>query len=246
MSAKKMNKKIPVLIIAGILLVAVVLWFAGNRVGTAVELPENAQTAAPSASAEAGQTGSEILLQDALLVREIGSHTGPYWEDGSDEQVTDVLKMTVTNVTEEPIQYALIAMELPEGTATFSVTALPAGATAVLLETGRMPYDKSIDYGSANIECQNLAGFDKSLSLQEQKLEIQLLEGALNITNISGDDIAGTIILCYKNVENGVYQGGIGYRIRLEDGLKAGEIRQIMATHVHQPGTELVFVQIGQ
>ena len=245
MSAKKMNKKIPVLIIAGILLVAAVLWFSVNRIGTAVELPEDAQTAAPAASAET-EPAAQLILREALLVREIGSHTGPYWEDGSDEQVTDVLSMTVTNVTEDPIQYAQITMELPEGTATFSVTALPAGETAVLLETGRMRYDKSIDYGSATVECQNLAGFDKPLSLQEQKLEIQLLDGALNITNISGEDIAGTIILCYKNVENGIYQGGIGYRIRLEEGLKAGEIRQIMATHIHQPGTELVFVQIGQ
>lgn len=248
MSAKKMNKKIPVLIIAGIVLAAVVLWFAANRVGTAVELPEDGQTvAAPSASVEeAPRTAAEILLRDALLVREIGSHTGPYWEDGSDEPVADVLSMTVTNITGEAIQYALIAMELPEGTATFAVTALPAGASAVLLETGRMTYDKAVDYSSVAVECQNLAGFDIPMSLQKQKVEVQLLEGAVNITNISGGDIAGPIILCFKNVENGVYQGGIAYRIRLEEGLKAGEIRQIMASHIHQPGTELVFVQIGQ
>ena len=245
MSAKKMNKKTPVLVIAGILLVAVVLWFAANRVGTAVELPEDVLMTAP-ADAVAEQASSELPLRRALLVREIGSHTGPYWEDGSDEPVTDVLSMTVTNVSEEPVQYAQITLELPEGTATFTVTALPAGATAVLLETGRMTYDETVDYTGAAVTCQNLAGFDKPLSLQEQDLEIQLLDGALNITNISGEDIAGTIILCYKNVKDGIYQGGIGYRIRLEEGLKAGEIRQIMASHIHQPGTELVFVQIGQ
>ena len=248
MSAKKMNKKIPLLIIAAIVLLAAVLWFATNRVGTAVELPDEtaAVSAEESVAVEAEQTGSQILLRDALLVQEIGSHTGPYWEDGSDEQVSDVLSMTVTNVTGEPIQYAQITVELPNGAASFTVTALPADATAVLLETDRMAYDKSIDYGSVAVECQNLAGFDKPVSLQEQKLQLQLLEGALNITNISGEEIPGPIVLCYKNVENGIYLGGIGYRIRLEEGLKANEIRQIMASHIHQPGTELVFVQIGQ
>ena len=245
MSAKKMNKKIPVLIIVAIVLMAVVLWFSANRVGTAVELPEDVLSTAP-ADAAAEQPTPELPLRRALLVREIGSHTGPYWEDGSDEPVTDVLSMTVTNVSEEAVQYAQITLELPEGTATFTVTALPAGATAVLLETGRMTYDETVDYTGAAVTCQNLAGFDKPLSLQEQDLEIQLLEGAVNITNISGADIAGPIILCYKNVEDGMFLGGIGYRIRLEEGLKAGEIRQIMASHIHQPGTELVFVQIGQ
>ena len=248
MSAKKMNKKTLALIISGVLLAAVLLWFATYRVGTAVELPADAETvsSAVSAEAEEQQISTQTLLRDALLVEAIGSHTGPYWEDGSDEQVSDVLKMTVTNVTDEPIQYAKIVMELPNGTASFAATVLPAGATAVLLETERMTYDKTVDYGAAKLDCENLAGFDKPLSLQEEKLQIQLLDGAMNITNISGNDIAGPVILCYKNVEDGCYQGGIAYRIRLDDGLKAGEIRQFMATHIHQPGTELVFVQIGQ
>lgn len=248
MSTKKMNKKTILLVLAGILVLAVLLWFATNKVGTAADLPSEMEGAAASEtiSEEAEQADSQILLRDALLVQEIGSHTGPYWEDGSDEQVSDILMMTVTNVTEEPIQYAQITMDLPEAAATFTVTALPAGGTAVLLENSRMTYDKSIDYDSMTVECQNLAGFDKPLSLQEKKLKLQILDGALNITNISGEDIPGPIILCYKNVENGIYQGGIGYRIRLDEGLKTDEIRQIMATHIHQPGTEMVFVQIGQ
>ena len=67
MSAKKMNKKTPVLIIAGILLVAVVLWFATNRIGTAVELPAEAETVSAAASAALCRAGNQILLRTDIF-----------------------------------------------------------------------------------------------------------------------------------------------------------------------------------
>lgn len=231
-------------VIAVILLAAVVLWFATHKSGTAVDLPGDTVSEAQNQMGE--QKQAQWLLKNALQIQNIGSYTGPYLEDGSDEEVSDVLMMTVTNVSAEPIQYAQITLELGTGTAEFSVSALPAGATAMLLEQNRMAYSKNTDYTQAPAECMHLAGFDKQLSLREEKLQLQLLDGAINITNISGEDIPGTITLCYKNLADGVYQGGIAYRIRLEDGMQAGEIRQVMASHIHQPGTEMVFVEIAE
>lgn len=231
-------------LIAVILLAGLLLWFATHKTGTAAELPGDTVTEVRDLTPE--QKQARWLLKGALQIQTIGSYSGPYWEDGSDEEVSDVLMMTVTNVTAEPIQYAAITLELGVGTAEFSVSALPAGATAVLLEQNRMTYSENTDYSQAPAECIHLAGFDKALSLQEDKLQVQILDGAANVTNISGEEISGTVILCYKNYLDGVYQGGIAYRIRLEDGLRAGEIRQVMASHIHQPGTEMVFVEIAE
>ena len=78
----------------------------------------------------------------------------------------------------------------------------------------------------------------------EDKLEVQILNGAINVTNISDEDITGRLAICYKNVAAGVYYGGITYRIVLEGGLKAGEIRQMTASHFSETGSEIMFISI--
>jgi len=124
------------------------------------------------------------------------------------------------------------------------VSVLPAGGTAILIEQNRMKYDQNMDYYAAKAECVNVAGFDKELTRCEDRLEIQLLDGGMNIRNISKENITGDVVVCYKNVANGVYHGGIAYRIRLEGGLKVGELRQLMTNHIQNPGTEIMFVEI--
>lgn len=186
-----------------------------------------------------------IWVNTSLCITDAGNYTGIYMEDGSDEPVTGVLKIHLTNVSEKPVQYARIVMDVDGEEAVFTVTALPAGATAVLLEQNRMEYREDVEYMEARASCEDLALFNGELSLQEDKLQIQSLDGGLNITNISGQDITDTIVLCYKGWQGDLYYGGIAYRIKLEGGLKAGELRQIMAQHYMDPGSKLVFVEFA-
>lgn len=186
-----------------------------------------------------------IVLREGLRIREIGDYTGIFMEDGTDEVVTGVMMMVVENTSAEAIQYAEITMDVKGETASFKVTALPAGEAAVLLEQGRMPYSKKVDYEKAEVKCPLIVHYEAPLSLQEEKLKIQCLDAAMNITNISGEDITDTIVLCYKGWQDGLYYGGIAYRIKLEGGLKAGELRQIMAQHYMDPGSKLVFVEFA-
>lgn len=242
MSAKNKKKNtglLWILLAAAVVLLTVLLL----NLPADTQTPE-AEAPAQSASPEETQPEPLFLLKDTLRVDEIGEYTGIYVEDGSDEPVTGLLMMLVTNISGEPVQYAEIDLDLGEETARFSVSVLPAGGTAVLIEQNRMEYSTDVDYGAAAAECTSLAGFDRTLSLQEDKLLIQLLDGGVNIKNISGNDIAETIVLYYKNISNGVYHGGIAYRVRLEGGLKAEELRQIMVDHIQQPGTELMFVDL--
>lgn len=239
-NAKK-NTKIWIIAAAAAVLVLIAVLFLIPE-EEPVQATEPAQTE-PVQTEAPQETQPAPVLRDALRVEEIGSYTGIYVEDGSDEAVSGLLMMVVTNISDEPIQYAQIEMEQNGKKATFAVSVLPAGGTAVLIEQNRMAYDENADHSAP--ECVNLAGFDAPLSLQEDKLEIQVLDGAINITNISGEDITDTIVLCYKNVSNGVYHGGIAYRVRVEGGLKADEIRQAMGTHFHQDGSEILFVDFA-
>ena len=83
------------------------------------------------------------------------------------------------------------------------------------------------------------------MSLQEDKLQLQVLDGALNVINISGEDITGDVVIYYKNAAADVYYGGITYRVRIEGGIKADEIKQIMASHFSDSGSKVMFVTVG-
>lgn len=205
-----------------------------------------------SQTAEAGETEESdsrevvALLDEGLEVTKIGSYTGVYMEDGSDEVLSDILMLQVVNNGETPIQYGEIVMTVGEETAKFTLSTLNPGATMVLLEQNRMAYSASVDYTAARITSKNVALFQYPLEKHADKLEIQILDGAINVTNISGQDIPGTVSIYYKNAADGIYYGGITYVIRLEDGIKADEICQLMAKHFSDTGSEIMFITIAE
>ena len=79
----------------------------------------------------------------------------------------------------------------------------------------------------------------------EDRIQVGGLEGALNIENISEEDIPGNIVIYYKNVAGDVFYGGITYRVTIEGGLKADEIRQVMSAHFNADNSEIVMVSCG-
>ena len=185
-----------------------------------------------------------VNLGYGLFITDVGKYTGIYMEDGTNETVSGVLMIVVTNNGQEAIQYAKINLPVNDETAVFTLSTLPAGQSVVLLEQSRMQWSVGENYTGATLE--NLAVFSQPLSLCEDQLKLQILDGAVNVTNISGKDIAGDIVIYYKNSAADLYYGGITYRVRIEGGLKAGEIRQIMASHFSDTGSKIMFVTIGQ
>ena len=109
-----------------------------------------------------------------------------------------------------------------------------------------MTYDRSASYGDANVTVENIAYPLTPMGLHEDKLKLQVMDGIINITNISQEDIAGEICIYYKNAADDIYYGGITYRSTISGGLKAGELRQIQAAHYRQTGSEIMFVTIGE
>lgn len=184
-----------------------------------------------------------MSLDKGLEIVDIGSYTGIYMEDGSDEIVSGILMIVVTNTSDTAVQYAEISLSAGDETAYFSLSTLPAGASVVLLEQNRMSYSSEVEY--TDPASRNVALFSGELSLCEDLIGIQTLDGAFNITNISGEDITGDIVIYYKNSAADVYYGGITYRVRLEGGMKADEVRQIMASHFNGSGSTIMFVTCG-
>lgn len=218
--------------------------------GDTTETTEAGETI-PDPSAEPPYTFVEevegvtsFTLDQGLEVTRYGKYIGLYMEDGSDDFVTDVMMIEVKNTGDRDIQYAQITLTGPAGDAEFTLSTLKPGDSMVVLEANRKSYADGDEYTEAS--AKNVAFFSEPLSLMEDQLLIQPLEGGFNITNISGADITGDIAVYFKDVAGEQYYGGITYVCRIEGGMKDGEIRQIMSANFTDSGSEVVFVRIGQ
>lgn len=184
-----------------------------------------------------------INLGNGMFITNVGGYTGIYMEDGSDELVTGMTMIVVENTGENDIQYAEIFLPIGKEEAKFTLTTLPAGEKIILLEKERMEYSGEADCGSA--VARNVVIFDKPLDKMEDKFEIRLLDGMMNVKNISGSDIKDNIVIYYKNSAADVFYGGITYRLTVEGGLAGGEVRQMPGSHVSEKGSKVVFVTVG-
>ena len=207
-----------------------------NSVITEADAPQNTV-------ATEGQKKTTADLGKGLYVTDIGGYTGMYMEDGTNELLSGILMLIVKNESDSTIQYAEITIPTEMGDAQFSLSTLPAGESVVILEKNRMVYTGQEDLSGASV--YNVAVFSEPLSLHPEELDMQILDGAINVTNISGKNISGDIVIYYKNAAADLLYGGITYRVRIEGGMKAGEIKQIMATHFADPGSRIMFVTIG-
>ena len=178
-----------------------------------------------------------------LQVVKIGNYSGLFMEDGSNDVLSRILMVIVKNCGDKTVQYAEIEMTDGENTAYFSLSTLPPGESVVLLEKNRMSYADGKDLTEATIK--NVAIFRQEPTLCEDQLKIQALNGVLNVTNISGKDIDGDIVIYYKNAASDLLYGGITYRVTIKSGLGKDEVQQITASHFTTNGSRIMWVTVS-
>lgn len=179
----------------------------------------------------------------SIEITEIGSYTGPYMEDGSDSEVSDVLMIKIKNTGKKDIQYGEITLyDNTEKAGIFKFSTLMAGDTVTVLENNKTKFDKKAEYKNAG--SSNVALFQTEPKLYSDKIEIQSLEGGINVTNISNNDIDGDILIYFKDCKEDELLGGITYRGRIEGGMEKGEIRQLMSNNFTENNTKVMFVTI--
>lgn len=246
---KKRNGPVLMAIAACVLALAVLLLFmfrmeSGDERKDPAQQTEQDQPNSGEAAAS-GQLNSESShdLGNGITIDGFISYTGAFMEDRTDEVVTDVLGIRVTNAGDKYIQTMDITLSAGETQAEFSLSSLFPGETVVVLEKNRMSYSTAPEFDQVRTDA--VALFESHPGMCEDKLEIQCLNGVINVTNISGADITGDILIYYKNYVSGMYYGGITYRLRIQGGLKAGEIRQGSAAHFNPDNSAIVFVTCG-
>lgn len=256
--AKTNTKKIPVwpfVLIVAVIAAALIIWFAAGR-GEKPEVqsdepgptaPGATQTVEPSDGPSPDVTDEPVAavvldgteVGEGLVIDHAGRYAGMFVEDGSDEIVSEILALTLTNTDDRMLQYAKFSVACAGETYSFEISSVPSGASVLALELGRKTAPTSFD--NAEITVDMLSFFDEEPSLFADMFEISASDYSITVKNISGRSVAGDIYVYYKTVSDGLYMGGITYRANAGS-LASGEEFTAYAGHYLADGSEILFV----
>ena len=149
----------------------------------------------PTESATLPTEPQGVDLGSGIVSTDYIRYSGPFLEDRTDEAVSDVLAIRVTNTGEEYIQTMDIVLSDGETKARFSLSTLFPGETVIVPEANRMPFTDVPEFTKAATE--SVALFDGHPGMCTDRIAIQCLDGVMNITNISGEDITEDIFVYY-------------------------------------------------
>jgi hypothetical protein len=254
---KPRNRLKGILILVLSLLLVLLIWFAMQLEELRIPIISQHEESIPAETAVAETEGEEtqvpetevaateptyIDLPNGLRIEMIGGYTGIYMEDGSDELVSGVMMILLSNQAENDLQIARIYLTYSDFTAEFEVTNLPAGERVVVLEKNRQS-ETLEKYQS--VESRNVVFFPETMNLAEDRISIAGRNGMLEITNITEEDIPGPVFIYYKTSAVDLLYGGITYRVTISEGLKAGETRNVIAGHFTLQNSRLLMVGCG-
>ena len=159
--------------------------------------------------------GTELLAVGA------SRYDGPFWEDGSNQEVAGVASLVVENQGGLLVTKGAVILETGEERMVFEFSFLPPGEKVLVLEKDRKPYtyqNPVTCYGWTREEYPENPGL---ISVDSVGI------GGLTLTNHTGYTVPGVEVQ-YKNYdpENGIFLGGITYCVRESD-LLPREVRYL-------------------
>lgn len=218
---------------------------AGENVSSSTDTTED-DTDSKSDSKDSEQDSSavsDITLADSnLTVEAVGSYSGNFLEDGSDEPTANVAAMLITNNSDKMLQIAEISFKVNEkDTAVFKVTDLPAGTSTLALESNKREFSEEDAYTYG----ETATAYIEQPSLEEDKFELETEDGKITLKNKT-DKSYEKVYVYYKYVQiGGAYLGGITYRTPFEN-VPAGGETEAVAAHFNPESSKIMAVQIQQ
>lgn len=183
----------------------------------------------------------QTALSDApIMLEAMGNYTGKFVEDGSDEAVENVCAVVVKNMGDKPIQYATVTLTNEETDYTFVLSTLPAGCSALVLETEK----KSCDLAPL-ADCEVTADYTEceQLYTEDDRVKVTFDGELLHLENLTDTDFRAVYVR-YKNYTAGnVYMGGITYNATF-DNVLAKDSSEYDSAHFYTGGSQVLMVQI--
>ena len=89
-------------------------------------------------------------------------------------------------------------------------------------------------------QTKDMIVFENPPVMNNDKLEINVLDGSISVRNISGEDIESDINIYYKDKKDDLVNGSVTYKIRIE-GIKADSETFIKAPELNENNCRIIF-----
>lgn len=202
----------------------------------APQIPYEIEGYVTVAGAELGEINEQLSLTC------VGRYTGAYVEDGTDEPVADVVAAIVENTGAERIEYSVIKIPSGEETLYFNISALPAGASVLVMEANRAAYVEGMEFYAA--ECLQLAMPSAGQTADfGENFRLDAKDGVINITNLTDQSFESPVKVFFKTeLEFNLFLGGIAYSVTAENGIPAGQTVQILSSHYKSGDSQILYM----
>ena len=173
-----------------------------------------------------------------LTVDKITQYDGIFIEDGSDEEISGVSAMVLTNRGKTDVEYAEVTAQQSDRALSFKASAIPAGATVVVLEAAQTGW-------SDEAVTQIYASASDGSSFEMSGDQIQIEDNgddSITVTNISDKEIPCVRFFYKYKMEENIYVGGIAYVAKLT-GLDAGESQTVRPSHYVSGSSEVLMAR---
>lgn len=233
------------LLLAALLLLAVLGGCAGKNGPSSdePETPTESQSADPQPT-ETQSGGDEyaalegIHVGSGLMLEGLSAATGSFPEDGSDTYAENMMAAIFTNHGEATLQYARVLVTVDGTVYTFEISTLPVGKSVCAFDLDMQTAPEQVE--SVTAEAEYMAFFGEEPSTEADCLQVTFSDGSISVKNISGAAINQEISVYYKTAVDGVYMGGITYRVRVGT-LAAGQEVIGQSSHAGEQ-SELMFI----
>lgn len=164
-----------------------------------------------------------VMGTDLLAVRTV-KYSGPFWEDGTNEEVFDIAALVIENQGGLLVVGGAVILEIGRERMIFEFSFLPPGSTVLVLEKDRKLYTRQ-----APVSCYGWTREEYPENPGLVSVESMGLTGWM-ITNHTGVTVP-SVEVHYKNYdpETGMFLGGISYQV-IETDLMPREVRLLAPT----------------
>lgn len=172
-------------------------------------------------------TAPDAASSGDLYCNEITAYTGPFVEDGKNEQVENVAAILVENRSNEFLEQAIITYSIgSDKTAEFVLTGLPAGESAWVLEKQRL-----VLTGKEKLEFEDCTSTFRADAITEtEDITVEAEGNVITVTNNTGKPLRNVAVYYKNTYDDGNYLGGITYMIGF-DVLGAGHSAEKASSH---------------
>ena len=163
-----------------------------------------------------------------IAIRRLNGYTGNFFEDGSEEPVTNVLALQFRNDSEQDIQYAEYVFEVNGEEIPFKLSNLPVGQRCVVLAANRHAFDAN---EVLKLKSRLVAAVDSLPSADSQILAV-VNGDAITIMNLTDQPIPVARVF-YKTyyADQETFVGGITYTVTVQNIPAGGSSGAITPEH---------------